>query len=172
MYPDKIRISNGEGQVGITAISRAFEVAEDLDLSKYTSVEHDSDKDFLVIPLTAGTVKVHLCGAPSIGTYTVSEVEVSAAYSQSESGIPSYSIEIKGLDSGQILYYYRNWETRRTSNDGMKALLHEETYNMPVPPIMMLPEGEEVMEDAVYPYPLVDENEIMNSNEWTKNEEL
>lgn len=32
------------------------------------------------------------------------------AYSQLESDIPSYSIEIKGLDSGQILYYYRNIE--------------------------------------------------------------
>lgn len=30
------------------------------------------------------------------------------AYSQLESDIPSYSIEIKGLNSGQILYYYRN----------------------------------------------------------------
>lgn len=61
MYPNKIRISNGEGQVSITAISRAFEVgqvAEDFDLSKYTSVEHDSDKNFLIIPLTAGTVMV------------------------------------------------------------------------------------------------------------------
>lgn len=32
------------------------------------------------------------------------------AYSQLESYIPSYSIEIKGLNSGQILYYYRNNE--------------------------------------------------------------
>lgn len=31
-------------------------------------------------------------------------------YSQLESDIPSYSIEIKGLNSGQILYYYRNNE--------------------------------------------------------------
>lgn len=57
MYPNKIRIGNGEGQVSITAISRAFEVgqvAEDFDLSKYTSVEHDSE------------------------TYTISETEVSA----------------------------------------------------------------------------------------------
>lgn len=63
MYPNKIRISNGEGQVSITAISRAFkvgQVAEDFDLSKYISVELDSDKNFLIIPLTAGTVKVHL----------------------------------------------------------------------------------------------------------------
>lgn len=66
----------------------------------------------------------------------------------------------------------KDWETRRMSNDGMKALLHEETYNMLVPPIMILSEGEAVMKDVVYPYPLVDEEEITNSNEWTKNEEL
>ena len=39
-------------------------------------------------------------------------------------------------------------------------------------PIMMLSENEEVVEDIVYPYPLMDEEEITNSNEWTKNEEL
>lgn len=32
------------------------------------------------------------------------------AYNQLESNIPSYSIEIKGLASGQVLYYYRNNE--------------------------------------------------------------
>lgn len=36
-----------------------------------------------------------------------------------ESDIPSYSIEIKGLDSGQILYYYRN-------NEGLEKNV---TYN-------------------------------------------
>lgn len=41
------------------------------------------------------------------------------AYSQLESDIPSYSIEIKGLDSGQILYYYRN-------NEGLEKNV---TYN-------------------------------------------
>lgn len=41
------------------------------------------------------------------------------AYSQLESDIPSYSIEIKGLDSGQILYYYRN-------NEGLEKIV---TYN-------------------------------------------
>lgn len=40
-------------------------------------------------------------------------------YSQLESDIPSYSIEIKGLDSGQILYYYRN-------NEGLEKNV---TYN-------------------------------------------
>lgn len=68
----------------------------------------------------------------------------------------------------ELKEFDKDWETRRMSNDGTKALLHEETYNMLVPPIMMLSEGEEV----VYPYPLMDEEEITNSNEWTKNEEL
>lgn len=72
----------------------------------------------------------------------------------------------------ELKQFDKDWETRRMSNDGMKALLHEETYNMLVPPIMMLSEGEEVVEDIVYPYPLMDEEEITNSNEWTKNEEL
>lgn len=72
----------------------------------------------------------------------------------------------------ELKEFDKDWETRRMSNDGTKALLHEETYNMLVPPIMMFSEGEEVVEEVVYPYPLMDENEIMNSNEWTKNEEL
>lgn len=72
----------------------------------------------------------------------------------------------------ELKQFDKDWKIRRMSNDGTKALLHEETYNMLVPPIMMLSEGEEVVEDIVYPYPLMDEEEITNSNEWTKNEEL
>lgn len=72
----------------------------------------------------------------------------------------------------ELKQFDKDWETRRMSNDGTKALLHEETYNMLVPPIMMFSEGEAVMKDVVYPYPLMDEEEIANSNEWTKNEEL
>lgn len=64
----------------------------------------------------------------------------------------------------------KDWKTRRMSNDGTEALLHEETYNMLVPPIMMLSEGEEVVEEVVYPYPLVDENEINSSDDWTSDE--
>ena len=60
----------------------------------------------------------------------------------------------------------KDWEIRRMSNGGTKASLHEETYNMLAPPIMMLPEGEEVAEEVVYPYPLMDENEIANSGDW------
>lgn len=72
----------------------------------------------------------------------------------------------------ELKQFDKDWKIRRMSNDGTKALLHEETYNMLIPPIMMLSEGEAVMKDVVYPYPLMDENEIVNSNEWTKNEEL
>lgn len=72
----------------------------------------------------------------------------------------------------ELKEFDKDWETRRMSNDGTKALLHEEIYNSLVPPIMMLSENEEVVEDVVYPYPLMDENEITNSNEWTKDEEL
>lgn len=70
----------------------------------------------------------------------------------------------------ELKEFDKDWEIRRMSNDGTKALLHEETYNMLVPPIMMLSEGEAVMKDVVYPYPLVDENEINNSDDWTSDE--
>lgn len=53
----------------------------------------------------------------------------------------------------ELKQFDKDWETRRMSNDGTKVLLHEETYNMLVPPIMMLSEGEEVVEEVVYPYP-------------------
>lgn len=70
----------------------------------------------------------------------------------------------------ELKQFDKDWETRRMSNDGMKALLHEETYNMLVPPIMMLSEGEEVVEEVVYPYSLMDENEINSSDDWTSDE--
>ena len=70
----------------------------------------------------------------------------------------------------ELKEFDKDWETRRMSNDGTKALLHEETYNMLVPPIMMLSEGEAVMKDIVYPYPLMDEEEINNSDDWTSDE--
>lgn len=70
----------------------------------------------------------------------------------------------------ELKQFDKDWKTRRMSNDGTKALLHEETYNMLVPPIMILSEGEEVVEEVVYPYPLVDENEINSSDDWTSDE--
>lgn len=71
----------------------------------------------------------------------------------------------------ELKEFDKDWETRRMSNDGTKALLHEKIYNLLVPPVMTLEETDEVKE-IIYPYPLMDENEIMNSNEWTKDEEL
>jgi hypothetical protein len=46
-------------------------------LSKYTLVPDDK-RAFLIIPLAAGTVKVHLIGETGPDTYTISETEVSA----------------------------------------------------------------------------------------------
>ena len=71
----------------------------------------------------------------------------------------------------ELKQFDKDWETRRTSNDGTKALLHEETYNSFVPPIMMLSESEEIVEEGTtYPYPLMDENEIANSGDWVSDE--
>lgn len=71
----------------------------------------------------------------------------------------------------ELKQFDKDWETRRTSNDGTKALLHEETYNSLVPPIMMLSESEEIVEEEItYPYPLVDEEEINNSDDWSSDE--
>lgn len=70
----------------------------------------------------------------------------------------------------ELKQFDKDWKTRRMSNDGTKASLHEETYNMLVPPVMMLSENEKVMKDVVYPYPLVDENEINSSDDWTSDE--
>lgn len=71
----------------------------------------------------------------------------------------------------ELKQFDNDWETRRTSNDGTKALLHEEIYNSLVPPIMMLSESEEIVEEEItYPYPLVDEDEINNSDDWTSDE--
>ena len=71
----------------------------------------------------------------------------------------------------ELKQFDKDWETRRTSNDGTKALLHEETYNSLVPPIMILSEGEELVEEGItYPYPLVDEKEIASSGDWVSDE--
>lgn len=71
----------------------------------------------------------------------------------------------------ELKQFDKDWKIRRMSNDGTKALLHEETYNSLVPPIMMLSESEEIVEEEItYPYPLVDEEEINNSDDWTSDE--
>lgn len=80
MYPAKASIANSKGFESITAIPRAFEAgtpAEDAVLSRYTLVPDDK-RAFLIVPLTGGTVKVHLIGETGPDTYTVSETGVSA----------------------------------------------------------------------------------------------
>ena len=59
----------------------------------------------------------------------------------------------------ELKQFDKDWKTRRTNNDGTKALLHEETYNIFVPPVMTISESEEVVEDVVYPYPLMNEDD-------------
>lgn len=61
---------------------------------------------------TSNSISIHKEAGTNKGFATIS-------YSQLKSDIPSYSIEIKGLDSGQILYYYRN-------NEGLEKNV---TYN-------------------------------------------
>lgn len=61
---------------------------------------------------TSNSISIHKEAGTNKGFATI-------YYNQLESDIPSYSIEIKGLDSGQILYYYRN-------NEGLEKNV---TYN-------------------------------------------
>lgn len=43
----------------------------------------------------------------------------------------------------ELKQFDKDWKTRRTNNDGTKALLHEEIYNLLVPPVMTISESEE-----------------------------
>lgn len=69
----------------------------------------------------------------------------------------------------ELKQFDKDWETRRTNNDGTKALLHEEIYNLLVPPVMTPEETDEVKE-IIYPYPLMDEDEINGSGDWKSEE--
>lgn len=73
----------------------------------------------------------------------------------------------------ELKQFDKDWNTRRTSNDGTKALLHEEIYNSLVPPATIIPEGKEVVEEEItYPYPLVDKDEINSSDDWKSEERV
>lgn len=81
-YLYKTTLANPGSLPNPTMIQRAFEVgavSEDLDAAKFESDEKQQPEGFLVIPLTAGTIKVHLAGAPNFEDYTLSEAEVSAS---------------------------------------------------------------------------------------------
>lgn len=109
------------------------------------------------------SIKSNLAG---IRNYTVNFTSKTYSYNVQEGELFQLAIPIEELKQ-----FDSDWETRRTSNDGTKALLHEEIYNSLVPPATTIPEGEEVVEEGiVYPYPLVDENEINSSDDWVSDE--
>lgn len=65
----------------------------------------------------------------------------------------------------------KDWEVRRKSVDGTKALLHEEIYNELVPQVETLPEEGEPI---VYPYPLLDNQMVealLETSEWSNIDE-
>lgn len=57
-----------------------------------------------------------------------------------------------------------------TSIDGTEALIHEEIFNEYFPPVMLLSETDEDT-TAEYPFPLLDEEDITNSPEWSDPEQ-
>lgn len=64
------------------------------------------------------------------------------------------------------------WENRRKSNDGTKAIIHKEILDRLVPQLqtLALVEGEEPKE-RTYPYPLVNGEEINELPEFKSKEE-
>lgn len=73
----------------------------------------------------------------------------------------------------ELKQFDKDWNTRRTSNDGTKALLHEEIYNSLVPSVTTIPEGKELIQDEIiYPYLLIDEDEINGSDDWKSEERV
>lgn len=74
MYPNRVTLSDNKGNISIVSIACAKEIGtlqEDFTIGGGV---------FLIIPLTAGTIKVHFAGesAPE-DTYTISEAEVNAS---------------------------------------------------------------------------------------------
>lgn len=78
----KTCLANPGGIPSPTTVQRAFAVGtptEDLTAATFEPDKEQQPEGFLIIPLTEGTVKVHLAGAPAFEDYTISEVEVSAS---------------------------------------------------------------------------------------------
>jgi len=73
----------------------------------------------------------------------------------------------------ELKLFDKDWEYRRKSVDGTKAIIHENLYNELVPPAMNIPEKEEEFE-ITYPFPVLNEieiNKMLDTEEW-KGEEL
>lgn len=75
MYPNRVALSNDKGHTSIVSIARAKAIGtlqEDFSIG--------GGGTFLIIPLTAGTIKVHFVGESALeDTYTISEAEVNAS---------------------------------------------------------------------------------------------
>lgn len=70
----------------------------------------------------------------------------------------------------ELKEFDKDWESRRTNIDGTEALIHEEIFNEYFPPVMLLSETDEDT-TAEYPFPLLDEEDITNSPEWSNPEQ-
>lgn len=74
------------GLVATPLLSRIFNVgasiSEDIEISTYEKDPMLAPQSFIVIPLGSGTIHVHMAGAPTDETYTISatEVEISIGY--------------------------------------------------------------------------------------------
>ena len=74
------------------------------------------------------------------------------------------------LSTKELKEFDKDWEYRRTNIDGTEALIHEEIFNEYFPPVMLLSETDEDT-TAEYPFPLLDEEDITNSPEWSDPEQ-
>lgn len=70
----------------------------------------------------------------------------------------------------ELKEFDKDWESRRTNIDDTEALIHEEIFNEYFPPVMLLSETDEDT-TAEYPFPLLDEEDITNSPEWSNPEQ-
>ena len=77
----KTALANPGGIQVPVSIQRAFAVGvptEDVTAQSFEPDTMQQPEGFLIIPLKAGTVKVHLVGASTFEDYTISEAEISA----------------------------------------------------------------------------------------------
>lgn len=70
----------------------------------------------------------------------------------------------------ELKEFDKDWESRRTNIDGTEALIHEDIFNKYFPTVMSLFETDEDT-TVEYPFPLLDEQDITNSPEWSNPEQ-
>lgn len=103
----KTVLANPGGLPNPTTIQRAFMVGtptEDLTAATFEPDEQQQPEGFLLIPLAAGTIKVHLAGAATFEDYTISEVEVDASL-----GSPMLYLVDKVYSAGTTAQFNIGW---------------------------------------------------------------